>query len=318
MAQDTDVQTTGEDREAVEAVPLVHPQETSHSFEYGSTYRDFLISGMPDKVARAERLYKILDERDLKKRIGQFRQCRSNAWFVRHKTTHEVRVASSRCNLRWCPLCIKTKRFIMQASIIPWVKAAQKPKFITLTLKHSKEPLPAQIDRLYKSFKLLRGRKLWKDRIKGGLWFFQVKWSAKSDSWHPHLHVICEGRYVNNRNLQSTWLDITGDSMVVDIRAVKDPKKTAEYVSRYATAPANMDDLSDAEAVEVFDAMAGRRVCGTFGTGKAIQLVPKKCPAPMIGKKSAVFGRSSILGIRTRTPKRFSGHGPEASRAKRR
>ena len=47
--------------------------------------------------------------------------------------------------------------------------------------------------------------------------------SSKSyETWHPHLHslLICS-RYLSQAELANKWLEITGDSYIVDIRQVK-------------------------------------------------------------------------------------------------
>lgn len=263
---------------ASDVSPSLDPQETTGRSDFGSSYRNFLTSGMQSRIDFVESVYSAIDDRDEKHRTAAYNACRSSAWFVRHRVSGQVRVASSRCNLRWCPLCIKTKRFIMLQSLIPWVKNAKKPKFITLTLKHSDAPLQHQISSLYGFFRTLRKRPYWKSRIKGGIWFFQVTKSKSDGLWHPHLHVLCEGRYIPHGDLSGIWCDITHGSSIVDTRAVKNPKKAAEYVSRYASAPCSLDSFDLDGAVEVVDALAGRRICGTFGTAKGLQLVPKKCP----------------------------------------
>lgn len=273
-----DSQTGIEVSEANEIPPSVHPQETSLHLTDRRSYRSFLTSGIRKKIKFADTVYGLLDERDSKHRLQSFRTCRTNAWFVRHKVSGEIRVAAGRCNLRWCPLCIKTKRFIMRQSITPWVKSAKGTKFLTFTLKHSADSINDQIDKLYTSFQKIRRSKIWKKSVAGGLWFFQIKQSKTDELWHPHLHVIVDAKFMQQKTLSELWLSITDDSNIVDIRAVKDAKKAADYVSRYATAPCNLEDFTHEKAVEVVEALAGRRICGTFGTGKQIQLVPKKCP----------------------------------------
>lgn len=268
----------GSGSEADGTAPSVHAQETNVHPGGSCSYRDFLVSGMAKDVDFTDDVYTAIDDRDDLSRTATLRRCRTNAWFVRHRVTGRVRVASSRCGLRWCPLCIRTKRFVMQQSLKPWVIKANKPKFITLTLKHSEAALSHQIDSLYKFFSNLRRRPYWKKRIEGGVWFFQIKKSANDGLWHPHLHIICEGRYVPQKELSEIWCQITHGSSVVDIRAVKDVRKAVEYVSRYATAPCRLADLDLESAIEVVDSLHGRRICGTFGTGRLVQLVPKKCP----------------------------------------
>lgn len=278
MTDNQHAHTCPQRSEAKAGGPLVHPQETSEHHNISWNYRDFLTSGMQSTVDFHADVYRTIDMRDGKSRTLAYHACRTAAWFVRHRVSGKIRLASSRCNLRWCPLCIKTKRFIMLQSLVPWVRKAKKPKFITLTLKHSDAPLSHQITSLYDFFKKLRRRPYWKNRITGGIWFFQVKKSKNDHLWHPHIHILCDGRYLPHDRLSDIWCEITHGSSVVDIRAVKNPKKAAEYVARYATAPAKLDDLEKDDAVEVVDSLAGRRVCGTFGTAKGLQLVPKKCP----------------------------------------
>jgi hypothetical protein len=258
--------------------PLLDTQETTMQPKFASSYRDFLTSGIQPDIEFNEQVYTAIDERDEKHRRQAYNACRTSAWFVRHRVTGRIRVASSRCSLRWCPLCIKTKRFVMVRSLIPWVQAAKKPKFITLTLRHSNADLEFQVDNLYKFFSNLRRRPYWKKRISGGIWFFQIKKSKSDGLWHPHLHIIAQGRYVPHAELSDIWTEITHGSSIVDIRAVKNPKKASEYVARYASAPCRLSDLDLDDAVTVVDALHGRRICGTFGTGKEIQLVPQKCP----------------------------------------
>lgn len=270
---------TGEEvSEANASPPLLDTQETARQSSFGMSYRTFLTSGIQPDIDFTENIYTAIDARDGKSRRQAFNACRTSAWFVRHRVTGKIRVASSRCNLRWCPLCIKTKRFVMLQSLIPWVKNAKKPKFITLTLKHSNADLHHQIDSLYKFFSNLRRRPFWKSRIKGGVWFFQITKSKTDGLWHNHLHIIADGRYIPVSDLSSIWSDITSGSSIVDVRAVKNPKKTAEYVARYASCPCRLSDLDDDAAIELVDALSGRRICGTFGTAKELQLVPKKCP----------------------------------------
>lgn len=260
------------------ANPLVHTQETSVPPPNAWSYRSFLTSGMQKDIDFNASVYAAIDERDGSHRTQVYNTCRTSAWFVRNKISREIRIASSRCSQRWCPLCIKTKRYIIIQSVKPFLKQSKKPKFITLTLKHSDSPLSHQIDSLYGFFRKLRKRPYWKHRIDGGVWFFQITKSKTDGLFHPHLHILCDGKYVPQVELSAIWSEITHGSYIVDIRKVRDPKKAADYVARYASAPCRLLSMGLESAIEVVDAMHGRRICGTFGTGKMIQLAPKKCP----------------------------------------
>lgn len=257
--------------------PLVHAEETTVPPDDHYSYRSFLASGCKQDMDFAKVIYEKTDRVGVSSRAAKLSFCRTSAYFLRHSVTGEIRVASSRCKLRWCPLCIRTKRFILVTSIVPWLKKAIKPKFMTLTLKHSNAPLTHQIRSLYDYSRNLRRRPWFKKRCKGGIWFFQLTQNEEDGSWHPHLHLLCEGNYIPHADLSRIWLDVTGNSKIVHIKAVKDVKKAAEYVARYATAPCRLSDYSVDDAIEIFEALHGLRICGTFGTGRGIKLTPPKC-----------------------------------------
>lgn len=255
--------------------PSLDTQETSEQLHKGSSFRDWLTSGQLKHVAAARRAYESFTDDGRDRRLLQYDGCRSVAWFVRHKVTGKIRVAASRCGLRWCPLCIKTRRMILVSSVAKWMEPIVQPKFLTLTLKHTNSPLSEQIDNLYRCFKELKRRPWFKKRVFGGVWFFQVKQSEKDGLFHPHLHILFQGRYLKHDELSLLWYQITKGSKIVDIRAVKDRRRAVEYVARYASAPCSLADLSDNIASEVVQSLHNRRIVGTFGTAKGIRLTPE-------------------------------------------
>ena len=255
---------------------LLDTQETSDASSRPPTYRDFLISGIKPAIEHNRAVYGAIDDRDSTKRKAVYDACKTRAWFVRNVRTFEVRVAASRCHLRWCPLCIRTKTYIIQQTAGGWLKNHPNAKFITLTLKHSADDLKSQIDRLYDGFRKLRRRKWFESLVQGGIWFFQVKKSKKDGYWHPHLHCLVDGAFVPQKKLSAEWLEITGDSYICDVRPIKDAKAAADYVARYAAAPCRLSDYNLADSVEIVDALHSRRICGTWGTGAEIKLAAQK------------------------------------------
>lgn len=256
--------------------PKLDGIETSIPSREPSSYRDFMVKGVERDWKNAEWLYETTDAKTNKHRSSQLAGCRSHAFFYAHKSTRTVKVISSRCGLRWCPLCVRTKRFIITNSVKRWILSIKRPKFLTFTLAHSSAPLSDQIDKLYKSFILLRRRPLFKKAIKGGIWFFQLTVSKVDGRFHPHLHCVCDGLYIDKFKLSAEWLHCSKSSKIVDIKAVKDVGKVADYVARYATAPCRLVDFSKEKQLEIFDALHGTRICGTWGTGKDIKLTPEK------------------------------------------
>lgn len=250
----------------------VHPKETTHENLPKIGYRDSLIILCKDEYNATKTAYHQWDIETKKFRELELDECRTNAWFAIHMPTRTVRVLSSACRLRWCPLCSKSKSSRIVENLKPWLHLSKGSKFLTLTLRHSQESLDAQITRLYSCFVTFRSRSFVKRSIRGGVWFFQIKWSNESQSWHPHLHCVLDSEYMAHRLIKAIWHKITGDSDIVDIRSVRSKKKAAEYVARDAARPARLSDLPLPQAVEVMSAMHGRRLCGTWGSAKGLKL----------------------------------------------
>lgn len=256
---------------------LVHPLETTVRHTLPSSYRRYRIEQNPGRYEKVEQLYSALDAVDFSTYIDRLEACRSRSWFGRNIETGDVRVFTTTCKLRWCPMCSNARRAWLQKSIGHWLKDITEPKFLTLTLKHSDAPLAVQIRLIYSYFRNLRRSTFWTRKVDGGVWFFQLKKSDSDGLWHPHLHCVLDSDWLLHSQLSLLWERITCGSPVVDIRAVRDPEKSADYVARYATSPANLIHLELSDAVECFRALHGRRICGTWGTARKVPLRPPKC-----------------------------------------
>jgi hypothetical protein len=148
--------------------------------------------------------------------------------------------------------------------------AESRVRFLTFTLKHNATPLTAQLDRLYLAFRTLRRTALWKAAVSGGALFLEVK-VGDDGLYHPHLHVLAEGGFVDQRELAAAWHGITGDSFMVHITAVNDPLKRASYVTKYATKPADSTVLRSPDKLDEFlVAIKGRRLYQPFGKWRAL------------------------------------------------
>lgn len=260
----------------VETEPRVHNEETTAQIDPIPTYGESLRRSCYPSYLAAERVYGCLDERKDRSRVDRLHWCRSTAWFCRHTESGEVRVASNSCHLRWCPVCAQSRRNYIAHEVAEWTSSASHPKFLTLTLKHTSAPLDHQVTCLYNFFRELRRRKEFRRCVKGGIWFFQIKKSKSDSLWHPHLHCLVEGLYLAKRKLHKMWCQVTFGSFIADIRAVHDPQAAANDAARYASSPGTLVDLPIQDACELVDAMHGRRICGTWGTGRTVSLRPAK------------------------------------------
>lgn len=258
------------------AIFRLDTQETIDPTDDIPTYGESLRHSCRPAYLAARQVYSILDSRKDRSRAETLRWCRATAWFCRHDETGEVRIGTNACHLRWCPVCAQARRNHISHSVAEWLGTADYPKFLTLTLKHTDAPLDWQVKNLYNYFRALRRRKEFRQSVTGGVWFFQIKKSKNDSRWHPHLHCLVTGLYLSKYRLHDMWCQITYGSFVADIRTVRDPQKAANDAARYAASPGSLVGLSAGDACELVKAMHGRRICGTWGTGRAVSLRPTK------------------------------------------
>lgn len=239
------------------------------------SYRGYLLKPRMDAYLRAVEIYGIADGSFGGKLSSRLQVCRRDAWFMQNKVTKKLRVMSSRCKLRWCPICRDVSRMIVTHATDDWLKVQKYPKMVTLTLKHSDDPLQLQIKRLYDCFRKLRRRAYFQRLVTGGIWFFQVKFNPRTEQWHPHIHCLVAGKYLPHARLKTLWHKITSDSNIVDIRPVRDLEAASTEVARYATSPADIAAVDIDHAMEIYDATKNRRICGSWGTAKKVTLKPQ-------------------------------------------
>jgi hypothetical protein len=199
-------------------------------------------------------------------RLQAFAYCGANLWAQKSLAGDDLRVVANLCHDRFCVPCQTTRARRLVAVTTELIKD-RTPRFVTLTLRASRTPLADQLKRLYASFNALRRRVWWRSLVTGGAAFVEVKLGRGSGLWHPHLHVLVEGDYLDQRQLSREWHAVTGDSSIVDVRAIPDAQMRASYVCKYVTKPAPADVyLTPAALDEMVIALKGRKLVFCFGT----------------------------------------------------
>ena len=269
-------------REELDSSSSLDPLETSSGVPYSPPGPDVIEH--EETLARSFRHSRWVAQRELvlaaltrtgqsAGRLERFCACGSNAWVLRDKADHaHFRLACDRCHDRFCLPCSTEKRNTVAINLrdhLPDVPI----RHLTLTLKSVPAPLAEQLDRLYSSFARFRACRSIKKALQSGLAFLELKVNPDTTLWHPHLHVLFQGAYLPQDLARKTWMNITGDSYIVDIRAVHGAAQAASYVAKYASkalspsvwrSPRHLD--------EAIIALAGRRTFNVFGTWTGFHL----------------------------------------------
>ena len=107
---------------------------------------------------------------------------------------------------------------------------------------------------------------MWGQCVKGGVGVVEIKRGRGSGHWHAHLHLLVHGYYIDQRALSRAWHKATGDSPIVDVRAVSDERKGAAYVCKYLGKGFDSSVLASADDLrECVVALSGRRLLIPFG-----------------------------------------------------
>ena len=208
-----------------------------------------------------------------KSRVLRFAECGSNAYiYASEEVDPSYRIVANYCRDRFCQPCARARAGLVTRNLLAALPRS-KLRFVTLTLKHQIRTLPDTIDHLYRSFRRLRHRPLWKSRVRGGVAFCEIKWSPTSAAWNVHLHILIDSDFIVSGALSTEWHGVTGDSYIVDIRLVKSLHSAATYIVKYASKGLATKDLPTLELlVSAMEALRGRRLCLPFGTWSRLLL----------------------------------------------
>lgn len=207
------------------------------------------------------------------KRIAAFDGCGHGGWVWRSEQDPNVfKVTADHCHDRWCLPCGAARGRAIARNLAEIVKD-KRIRFVTLTLARRNAPLKDTLKNLGNYFGRLRRSKFWQAAVTGGAAFLEIKRSKDGAGWHPHLHIVAEGKYLHQGTLKAIWHRITGDSYIVDVRAVKNTDQLVRYVTKYVSKPLDSSIFNDhATTVQAIEAMHGRRTCTTFGAWRGQDL----------------------------------------------
>jgi hypothetical protein len=247
-------------------------------------------------AAYRDRIYRAIQQTEVTdSRSRRFAGCGAHVWVLMSRDDADVfKVVLGCCHDRFCLPCSRARAATIRANLCEHTEG-MKLRFLTLTLAHTDQPLGAQLDRLFAAFKRLRSKALWKERVRGGVAFLEVKRSERTGRWHPHFHVLLDSDFLPQATISALWLDVTGDSRIVDIRLVRGQHDVANYVTKYVTKPIQAATVRDREGlIEAVKALSGRRMFIAFGTWRTWKLTQTADPSKwhLYAHESEIFERA--------------------------
>lgn len=219
--------------------------------------------------------------------------CGEYLLFRHYPTIDEVRLHAARlCRKHLlCPLCaIRRGSKAMQAYLPRYeaVRAADgrlRPFLVTLTVRDG-DDLGERFRHLHRAQRELWMRKHRRrgsvlDQVEAAVWSYEVKRGSGSGSWHPHLHMVALATAAPDAGqLSAEWNDITRDSFIVDVRPIDelDPASGFLEVFKYAL---KFSDMTPADTVAAFEVLRGRRLVGSAGLFRGIDIPEDLLDVPL-------------------------------------
>jgi len=181
-----------------------------------------------------------------------------------------------------CPLCAIRRGAKALQAYLPRYEAVRaskpllRPFLVTLTVKDGPD-LAERFGHLLES-----QHELWKRRhrkrgsvldcVQAAVWSYEVKRGSGSGEWHPHLHMVALADVQPDQvKLRHEWEQITGDSRIVDVRAIDEHDPTGGFleVFKYAL---KFSEMTTADTFHAFKVLTGRRLVGSAGLFRGIEI----------------------------------------------
>lgn len=213
--------------------------------------------------------------------------------FRHYYTVDQVRLhAAQFCKKHLlCPLCAIRRGCKALSAYLPRYEAVRasaghlRPFLVTLTVKDGHD-LAERFKHLQKSQRELwmrkhRGRGSSLDGVAAAVWSYEVKRGKGSGLWHPHLHMVAMAEHAPNaKELGSEWHSITGDSFIVDVRAIdeSDPASGFLEVFKYAL---KFSDMEPSDTYEAFQVLKGLRLVASSGLFRGIEIPEQLTDEPL-------------------------------------
>ncbi len=168
------------------------------------------------------------------------------------------------------------KAYLVRFQVLQERNPNLKAYLVTLTVKDGPD-LAERFNHLVKGQRELwkrkqRGRGSCLDGVAGAVWSYEVKRGQGSGVWHPHLHMIALAEcQPDQAQLATEWLNITGDSFVVDVRPIdqEDPATGFVEVFKYAV---KFSEQEPADTVHAWATLASKRLIGSAGLFRGVEV----------------------------------------------
>lgn len=244
------------------------------------------------------------------RRAGKLGMCCISPTIFVQKSKLPICVAD-RCRDRMCPTCQAFRAGEVRRKLEACLNRCSSVRMLTLTMKHAENDVGKCVDEIIEAFKRLRVVKAWKQHVRGGAFIIETTTGATGEHWHVHMHVLIEGVYWDQRDVQAAWSTAVGSQAICDIRAIHDRNNAVRYVTKYVTKSFDAEKWSDEQLCEYAKGMHRRRLMNTFGKWHSVKIDQLNDPMTAVPKDSIRVPVSLLLSAIEQNEVNINACGPQ-------
>ena len=189
-------------------------------------------------------------------------------WCTRTVLQEGDKLTSRYCNQRWCLVCNRIRTAKLINGYIPSIDKLKDPQFVTLTRQTvDAVDLAPTIQEMQGNFVKVKDR-LRKQGIKlKGIRKIEVKYNELTDKYHPHYHLIVEGKQ-DAQTLVCEWVSsYPNDVCNIQAQDVRKADKNAplELFKYFTKMLTDSGHFYPKQMDLVFQVMKGKRTFQPFG-----------------------------------------------------
>ncbi len=207
--------------------------------------------------------------------------CGTHAVVYKAAERAKYKMIGNFCGYRTCPRCWNRYKLETSTRLAHWIGHVKKNqwRFVTLTIRSMQMPLTDQLTFLQECFRRLRQTEIWKQSQQYGKGIIEVTYNQNTRMWHPHLHIVCKGTWIDQEALKKVWMKCTGGSHGCHVTVIKNAKHLPAELTKYLGKLPKLGDCEGRRSLqeEYYTAIRNRKMVISFGRGAPKMKTYQEC-----------------------------------------
>jgi len=180
------------------------------------------------------------------------------------------KITSRYCNNRWCIVCNRIRAAKLIAGYSLPLSTLKNPYMVTLTIPNKKSDiLKAEVDSMFTALNKIRKSLHYRKTKVVGIRKFEITYNFIRDDYHPHFHLIVEGKQVAN-DIVNEWLLRYPDANIKGQDVRKADTNSMAELFKYFTKMFSKQGVNIKALDVMIKALKDRRIVQPMGIKKEV------------------------------------------------